>query len=156
VFTQPLTEMSIRSRKILYLRSRPWLVCKSDNLIAICELLFLRVHFMRDAAENLSLSVQRKSMLLRRCFLPQVPCDVLSGGQDFLTCSIYLVAFYREYSVDSVGVGPCWNAWMRPFLLLLRSLFEFLCCCVKYSLLTDVCNRCQPLRIFVFVDLLFN
>jgi hypothetical protein len=36
--------------------------------------------------------------------LAQVPCDVLSGGEGFLTCFVFLVAFHREKSVDSVGV----------------------------------------------------
>jgi hypothetical protein len=32
------------------------------------------------------------SMLL----LAQVPCEVLGGGEGFLTCFIFLVAFHRE------------------------------------------------------------
>jgi hypothetical protein len=36
-FTQPLTEMSIRSRKILFLGSRARAVRKANNLTAICE-----------------------------------------------------------------------------------------------------------------------
>jgi hypothetical protein len=36
-FTQPLTEMSTRSRK-MFLSSRVQLVHKTDNLTAICEL----------------------------------------------------------------------------------------------------------------------
>jgi hypothetical protein len=35
--TQPLTEMSIRSRKRMFLESRERPVCGADNLIAICE-----------------------------------------------------------------------------------------------------------------------
>jgi hypothetical protein len=37
VFTQPLTEMSTRSRKIMFLGSRARPVHGADNLIAICE-----------------------------------------------------------------------------------------------------------------------
>jgi hypothetical protein len=36
-FTQPLTEMSTRSRKIMFLASEVLLVCRADNLAAICE-----------------------------------------------------------------------------------------------------------------------
>jgi hypothetical protein len=36
-FTQPLTEMTIRSRKILFLRSRAWTVHRDGNFTAICE-----------------------------------------------------------------------------------------------------------------------
>jgi hypothetical protein len=36
-FTQPLTEMSMKSRKIMFLRSIVWLVCRANNLTAICE-----------------------------------------------------------------------------------------------------------------------
>jgi hypothetical protein len=36
-FTQPLTEMSIRSRKIMFLESRAPPVRRGDNLAAICE-----------------------------------------------------------------------------------------------------------------------
>jgi hypothetical protein len=43
----------------------------------------------------------------------QVPCDVLSGGEGFLTCFIFLVAFHREWSVDFVGARPCRNVWMQ-------------------------------------------
>jgi hypothetical protein len=35
VYTQPLTEMSTRSRKIMFLESRALSVRKADNLIAI-------------------------------------------------------------------------------------------------------------------------
>jgi hypothetical protein len=36
-FTQPLTEMSIRSRKIMFVRSRARSVSRPDNLTAISE-----------------------------------------------------------------------------------------------------------------------
>jgi hypothetical protein len=36
-FTQPLTEISIRSRKIMFPESKVWSERKADNLIAICE-----------------------------------------------------------------------------------------------------------------------
>jgi hypothetical protein len=36
-FTQPLTEMSTRSRKIVFLGSRAGPVRRADKLIAICE-----------------------------------------------------------------------------------------------------------------------
>jgi hypothetical protein len=36
-FTQPLTEMSTRSRNIMFLESKAWPACKADNLTAICE-----------------------------------------------------------------------------------------------------------------------
>jgi hypothetical protein len=37
-FAQPLTEMSTRSIKIMLLESRTRLVCRADDLTAICEL----------------------------------------------------------------------------------------------------------------------
>jgi hypothetical protein len=43
-------------------------------------LLPLQVHFLRDAAEIILLSVQRKHVLFRRCFLPK-----------FLVMSIFVV-----------------------------------------------------------------
>jgi hypothetical protein len=36
-FIQPLTEMSIRRRKIMFLWSRALPVLEADNLTAICE-----------------------------------------------------------------------------------------------------------------------
>jgi hypothetical protein len=36
-FTQLLTEMSTRSRKIMLIGSKAWPVCRTDNLTAICE-----------------------------------------------------------------------------------------------------------------------
>jgi hypothetical protein len=36
-FSQPLTEMSTRSRKIMFLGSRARPVCRADNLVAIGE-----------------------------------------------------------------------------------------------------------------------
>jgi hypothetical protein len=36
-FTQSLTEMSTRSRKVVFLGSREWPVRRADNLIAIYE-----------------------------------------------------------------------------------------------------------------------
>jgi hypothetical protein len=38
--------------------------------------------------------VQQKRVLLRRCFLPEFPV-MPSGGEGFLTCFIFLVAFHR-------------------------------------------------------------
>jgi hypothetical protein len=35
--TQPLTGMSTRSRKIMFLRSRERPMCRANNLAAICE-----------------------------------------------------------------------------------------------------------------------
>jgi hypothetical protein len=37
VYTQPLTEMSTRSRKIMFLGSKERPVRRADNLTAICE-----------------------------------------------------------------------------------------------------------------------
>jgi hypothetical protein len=36
-FTQPLTEMSTRSRKIMFLGCRAWPERRADNIVAICE-----------------------------------------------------------------------------------------------------------------------
>jgi hypothetical protein len=36
-FSQPLTEMSTRSRKIMFLWSRAQPVCRAENLTAFCE-----------------------------------------------------------------------------------------------------------------------
>jgi hypothetical protein len=36
-FTQPLTEISTRSRNKNFLGSKAWSVSKADNLAAICE-----------------------------------------------------------------------------------------------------------------------
>jgi hypothetical protein len=36
-FTKPLAEMSTKSRKIIFLRSKVGPVCMADNLTAICE-----------------------------------------------------------------------------------------------------------------------
>jgi hypothetical protein len=57
-------------------------------------LLPLQVHFLRDAAEKLLWSVQQYAF--STLLLAQVPCDVLSGGEGFLTCFIFLVTFHRE------------------------------------------------------------
>jgi hypothetical protein len=52
--------------------------------------------------------------------------------------------------VDSVSVRPCRIVWMRSFLFLLRI------CLISYVLvlsncfLSDVRNRCQPLRSLLF------
>jgi hypothetical protein len=36
-FIRLLTEMSSRNRRIMFLRSKAWLVHRADNLSAICE-----------------------------------------------------------------------------------------------------------------------
>jgi hypothetical protein len=80
------------------------------------------------------------------CFFTLLPCDVLSVGEGFLICFIFLVAFHREWSVDSVGVRPCRNVWMQSFLLLLRSCLSSCVAVLSNLLLSVVRNQCQPLQ----------
>jgi hypothetical protein len=54
-----------------------------------------------------------KACAFSALLLAQVPCDVLNGGEGFLTCFIFLIVFLREWSVDSVGVRPCRTVWMQ-------------------------------------------
>jgi hypothetical protein len=49
-------------------------------------------------------------------FPAQVPSGVLSGGEDLVICSIFLVTFNREQSVESVAVRPYRKVCMLLFL----------------------------------------
>jgi hypothetical protein len=80
------------------------------------------VHFLRDAAEKLLLSVQRKHVI----FLAQVPCDVLSGEEVFLTGFCFLVAFQRR--VNGLFWCKTWQECLDAVIfVVIGELSEFLC-----------------------------
>jgi hypothetical protein len=59
-------------------------------------LLPLQVHFLKDAAEKTFAKCSAKACAFLTLLLAQVPCNVLSGGEGFLICFIFLVTFHRE------------------------------------------------------------
>jgi hypothetical protein len=63
-----------------------------QKLCASCSSCLFSEECSRKAFAKCSAKACDFSMLL----LAQVPCDVLIGGEGFLTCFIFLVAFHRE------------------------------------------------------------
>jgi hypothetical protein len=51
--------------------------------------------------------------------------------------------------MDSVGVSPCRNVWMQPFLLSLSS-FRYRVAASSNLLFKGVCNRCHSVRSIPF------
>jgi hypothetical protein len=77
--------------------------------------------------------------------LVQVPCDVLSGGEDFLT-PFYFLGHLPQGTVS----GFCWCNTVQEFLLFLRSCLSSCAAVLSNLLLSDVCNRCQSLWSLLF------
>jgi hypothetical protein len=129
-FTQPLTDMSTRSRKIMFVGSRVWPVQKADNLTTICELnvykmwepqrlrtLWASMACYRDSLTN---SVYCTFILLnsQTCILPltHTQCTLLLAHPSCTACPCYGTADRRDEAhwvsgrcEKKVGVCSCWH-----------------------------------------------
>jgi hypothetical protein len=106
------------------------------------------VHFLKDAAERLLLSVQ-KACAFSALLLAQVPCDVLSGGEDFF----YPFHFLGRFPHGIVG-GFCWCKTLQECSdAIIFVVIEELSSCVAMLsnlLLSGVCNWCQSQQSLLF------